>query len=189
MLATRNPFDEAEQLQKSVGTWITAGIETRMFWPKHLQTLSYDGRLFLLQPVLRDEHGESLPAIAIRTDTYGLSDIQANAAIMRLASALSWREGQKLEVVMWGGGNRPYRMGIARSHGITEVLSDENRCSSENDEALKALAYYREGLSLDNPFYAFLGFHKAFSRSLSDGKTRGPWIGATLPTLDDRVAI
>lgn len=189
MLATRNPFDEAEQLQKSVGTWITAGIETRMFWPKHLQTLSYDGRLFLLQPVLGDEHGESLPAIAIRTDTYGLSDIQAKAAIMRLASALSWREGQKLEVVMWGGGNRPYRMGIARSHGITEVLSDENRCSSENDEALKALAYYREGLSLDNPFHAFLGFHKAFSRSLPDGKTRGPWIGATLPTLDDRVAI
>lgn len=68
MLATQDPFEEAEQLQQQRGHWITAGVETRAFWPKRAQVLSFEGIRFLLQPAERGERGDTLPAIALRTD-------------------------------------------------------------------------------------------------------------------------
>ncbi|MCS3456520.1 hypothetical protein M2366_002626 [Aeromonas sp. BIGb0405] len=189
MLATQDPFEEAEKLQQRRGHWITAGVETRVFWPKRSQTLSFEGIQFLLQPAERGEHGEILPAIALHTDGLGLTDHQCKAVIMRLATAIAWREGQKVELVMWGGGSSPFRLGMSRNNTISNYFSADNLCAPSSNEARKALAYYREGMSIDNPFYSFLGFYKAFSRSLPNGKERGPWITAKLPQLTDRAAI
>lgn len=189
MLATQDPFEEAEKLQQQRGHWITAGVETRAFWPKRAQVLSFEGIRFLLQPAERGERGDALPAIALRTDDLGLTDHQCRAVIMRLATAIAWREGQKVELVMWAGGSSPFRLGMSRNNAITDYLPADNLCAPASDEARKALAYYREGLSIDNPFYSFLGFYKAFSRSLPNGRERGPWIAATLPRLTDREAI
>ncbi len=108
---------------------------------------------------------------------------------MRLATAIAWREGAKVEIVMWGGGSHPHRVGMLRNNAFTEFFSDENLHSPQSDEARKAMAYYREGLSLSNPFYSFLGFYKAFARSLPIGRERGPWIQQALPVLTDRDSI
>lgn len=80
-------------------------------------------------------------------------------------------------------------MGIARNNHITHYFSSENLYVPGSVEAKKALAYYREGVSLDNPFYSFLSFFKSFSRSIPNGKERGPWIIEALNRLDDRDAI
>ncbi|MGL6403580.1 methylamine utilization protein MauJ [Aeromonas hydrophila] len=189
MLATQDPFEDAEKLQQQRGHWITAGVETRVFWPKRSQTLSFEGIQFLLQPAERGERGEILPAIALRTDGLGLTDLQCKAVIMRLATAIAWREGQKVELVMWGGGSSPFRLGMPRNNTISNYFPADNLCAPSSNEARKALAYYREGLSIDNPFYSFLGFYKAFSRSLPNGKERGPWITEKLPQLTNRAAI
>ncbi|MBD9631401.1 methylamine utilization protein MauJ [Pseudomonas sp. PDM19] len=189
MLATQDPFEEAEKLQAQRGHWITAGVETRVFWPKRVQILEYEGIPFLLQPVERGQNATMLPAIALRTDGLGMTDEQGQAAIMRLASAIAWREGQKVELVMWGGGSSPFPMGKMRNNAVTDYLSAENLCTPPSTEARQALAFFREGLSIDNPFYSFLGFYKAFSRSLPDGRQRGPWIATALPRLTDQRAI
>lgn len=126
MLATQDPFEEAEQLQQQRGHWITAGVETRAFWPKRAQVLSFEGIRFLLQPAERGQRGDTLPAIALRSDGLSLTDHQCRAAIMRLATAIAWREGQKVELVMWGAGSSPFRLGMSRNNAITDYLPADN---------------------------------------------------------------
>lgn len=188
MLVPDDAFETAEQRMRQPGNWVVGGIETRCFWPKRPQLIVFEEMEFLLQPTVGDQQGGVLPAIAIRANSYGLDDAQATAAIMRLATAIAWREGQKVELILWGGGNLPHRLGVLRNNAVTEYFSNDNLHSPKSVEARKALAYYREGLSLDNPFYSFLGFYKAFSRSLPNGRERGPWIQAVLGRLDDVTA-
>ncbi|MCF7717173.1 hypothetical protein H9X98_13370 [Aeromonas jandaei] len=189
MLATQDPFEEAEKLQQQRGNWIMAGVETRVFWPQRAQTIFFEGIQFLLQPAERSQHGDALPAIALRTNGLGLTDLQCKAVIMRLATAIAWREGQKVELVMWAGGNSSFRLRMSRNNTISNYFQADNLYAPSSNEARKALAYYREGLSIDNPFYSFLGFFKAFSRSLHNGKERGPWITEKLSQLTDTSAI
>ncbi|MBD8601861.1 hypothetical protein IFT80_04295 [Pseudomonas sp. CFBP 8771] len=189
MLATDDPFELAERYQNQRGQWVVGGLEPQVFWPNRPQIVRFEGLDFLLQPAVIDGQHRSLPAIAIRANGYGLSVNEGRAAVMRLATAIAWREGKKVDIVMWGGGSSPFRVGRMLNNAITEYFSDENLHVPQSDEARKALAYYREGLSLGNPFYSFLGFYKAFARSLPNGRERGPWIEQTLPQMTDRDAI
>lgn len=189
MLATDDPFELAERYQSQRGQWVVGGLETQVFWPSRPQIVRFEGLDFLLQPAVIEGEHRSLPAIALRANGYGMSVTEGRAAVMRLASAIAWREGQKVDIVMWGGGSSPFRVGRMLNNAITEFFSDENLHVPQSEEARKALVYYREGLSLGNPFYSFLGFYKAFARSLPNGRERGPWIEQALPRMTARDAI
>lgn len=189
MLATDDPFELAEQYQAQRGGWVVGGLETQVFWPNRAQLLTFEGMQFLLQPAISEGHHRSLPAISLRVNGQGMTVNDGRAAVMRLATAIAWREGAKVEIVMWGGGSHPHRVGMLRNNAFTEFFSEENLHSPQSDEARKAMAYYREGLSLSNPFYSFLGFYKAFARSLPVGRERGPWIQQALLVLTDRDSI
>jgi len=107
---------------------------------------------------------------------------------MRFSSALSWRERGKIEIVTWTGGNIPRSMGIMRNNGIIDYLSSEHLPTATNDKSAAALAFYREGASLDNPFYAFFSFYKAFSVAIPDGQTRSQWLTAKRDEIDNSEA-
>lgn len=189
MLATDDPFELAERYQNQRGQWVVGGLETQVFWPTRPQLVRFENLDFLLQPAVIEGEHRSLPAIALRANGYGMSVKEGRAAVMRLATAIAWREGKKVDIVMWGGGSSPFRVGRMLNNAITEFFSGENLHVPQSDEARKALAYYREGLSLGNPFYSFLGFYKAFARSLPNGRERGPWIEQALPRMTARDAI
>lgn len=186
-----NPFDEAKRLADEKGDWIVAVIETKVFWPKVMQVVSYEGKTFLLLPLgepLPPYYISQLPAIALRVDAYKLTRIKARQEIMRFASALSWREGGKIEIVSWTGGNIPRSMGIMRNNTITDYMSSEFLPALPDEISATALAFYREGVSLDNPFYAFLSFYKAFSVAVPDGRNRGQWFKNKMVDIDDHDA-
>ncbi|AUF96329.1 hypothetical protein CXQ80_11065 [Pseudomonas sp. 02C 26] len=189
MLASDDPFKLAERYQNQRGQWVVGGLETQVFWPNRPQLVRFQNLDFLLQPAVVDDQHRSLPAIAIRANGYGLTVNEGRAAVMRLATAIAWREGKKVDIVMWSGGSHPHRVGRMLNNAFTEYFSGENLHVPQSGEARKALAYYREGLSLGNPFYSFLGFYKAFARSLPNGRERGPWIEQALPRMTDRDAI
>ena len=172
------------------GEWVVGVIETHVFWPKKKQTIHFDGKDFLLLPV---EHHDgvptpSLPAIAIKADAYRLSLEDARKEVLRFASALSWREGKKIEIIMWSGGNLPRSMGHLRNNAITDYLDAEHLPAPANDAARAALAFHREGVSLDNPFYSFLSFYKAFSVAVPNTRDRDTWMTAKRDVLDDKDA-
>lgn len=182
-----DPFDEAEKLSRQGGRWIVAIVETRVSWPRKRQILRFEGREFLLIPQeeRKDLLSPLLPAIALKADAYGLSDADARKEILRFATALSWREGDKIELVSWSGGGLPRSMGILRNSMRTDYLDAEHLPSPAGDAPRAALAFFREGISLDNPFYAFLSLYKAFSVAVADAKKRGQWITDHRAALDN----
>jgi len=173
-----NPFDEAEQLVLKNGVWVLGIVKIRVFWPKKRQTVHYSGKEFVLFPLeqIVGTSTPSLPAIAIRADSYGLSHEEARKKIMQFASALSWREGSEVEIIMWSGGNIPRSMGIMRNNQFTDYLDEDHLPLPREGSAKTALAFYREGVSLDNPSYSFLSFYKAFSVAIENPKQRGDWM-------------
>jgi hypothetical protein len=58
-----------------------------------------------------------------------------------------------------------------------------------NDSARIALAFYREGISLDNPFYSFLSLYKAFAQAIPTPSSRTPWLNANIRNLDEEDAV
>jgi hypothetical protein len=183
-----NPFDEANRLANENGDWMVAVIETQVSWPKERQVVSYENKNFVLLPLgesLPPLHTRQLPAIALRADTYSLSHMQARREIMRFATALSWREKHKIEIVTWTGGNIPRSIGIIRNNSVTDYMSSEFLPTLTDERSATALAFYREGVSLDNTFYAFLSFYKAFSIAVPVARTRGQWLKNKMGNIDD----
>ena len=180
-----NPCDRANQLAISNGKWVVAVVETQIFWPKHKQVIRYNQREFLLLPLGEAQPPleiRQLPAICLQADTYLITNEQARHEISQFASALAWQEGGKIDITSWTGGNLPRSMGIFRNNMITEYLETEHLQIPNNEKAQAALAFFREGISLDNPFYAFLSFYKAFSVAVPKTE-RGTWITNNLNSI------
>lgn len=176
-----NPFDEADRQIEVNGRWVVATVAPRISWPKRRQLIAYDEIDFVLLPQTNDQS----PAVAVRADAHGIDASEARKRIMRFCSALSWAEGGGLEVVAWGGGNLPRPISIIGGNSVTEFLNPEHLPLVETDESRSALALYREGVSIKNPFYGFLSLFKAVSVIFPDGKKRAIWIDASLEDLDE----
>lgn len=183
-----DPFDKAEKESRQPGQWLVAVVETRVSWPTKKQSITYAGRDFILIPAERNGPSGSLPAIAIRADRYELPREHARRELMKLASALSWSNGAKVEIVAWSGGNLPRSIGLSKNNLVTEFLECEHLPLPPSEAAISALAFYREGVSLDNPFYSFLSLYKAFSRAVPVPTERTPWINEAAPRLRENRA-
>lgn len=179
-----NPFDEAERLIQDRGEWIVATVAPRLSWPKRKQIITYGNINFILFP---QSEGESA-GIGLRTDLYGLDANEARKRIMQLCSALSWAEGKGIEIIAWGGGSFPCPVNVRRGQTVIDYLQADHLPHVDTNEGKAALALYREGVSLDNPFYGFLSLYKAISVVLPDGKQRASWIESTLEHLDNHRA-
>jgi hypothetical protein len=179
-----NPFDEAERAIKVRGNWLVATINSRISWPTRKQIVEYDGVDFVLFPRSEKESA----GVAVRADAYGLDSTEARKRIMRFCSALAWAEGAGIEILIWGGGHLPRPIHIGHGRSVVDYLQTDHLPKPANGESRAALALYREGIALDNPFYAFLSLYKAISVILPKGKERAEWIDATLIDLDDRQA-
>ncbi len=181
-----NPFEEAERQVQERGDWVVATVDPRMSWPTQQQIVEFEGKDFVLIPQSTD--ADQTAAVALRSDRYELSMEEVRREIMRFCSALSWSEGSGLSVLAWSGGNLPRPIGIRRGRVVTNFLDTEHLPIAQTQEERAAIALYREGVSLDNPFYAFLSLYKAISVLLPKGKARGAWITDALDRLDDHRA-
>ena len=179
-----NPFDEADRLAQDSGSWIVASVDPRMSWPTRKQVITYEDRDYVLLPQSNDETA----GIALRADRYGLDGTSARRQIMRFCSALCWAESAGIEIIAWGGGNLPRPIHARRGRSVVEYLETDHLPHIESNKDKAVLALYREGMSLDNPFYAFLSLYKTISVVFPKGEKRAKWIAATLGNLDDHHA-
>lgn len=181
-----NPFEEANRQVEERGDWVVATVDPHMSWPKQRQLVAFDDKEFVLFPQSAD--ADQTAAVALRADRYGLNAEAARREIMRFCSALSWAEGSGISIIAWSGGNLPRPIGVRRGRVVTDFLEVTNLPVAITNEERAALALYREGVSLDNPFYGFLSLYKAISALLQNGKKRGAWIAEALERLDDNRA-
>lgn len=179
-----DPLGEAERAASAVGSWIVATVVPQVAWPTKKQIVDYDGVEFILFP-----EGENESAgIGVQIDKHSFDNKEARKRIMEFSSALAWAESKGIEIVAWSGGNLPQVMHVMRGRVIVDFLPTDHLPNPRRAEERAALALYREGISLENPFYAFLSLYKAISRIIPDGKERANWIGQTLNDIDDHQA-
>lgn len=181
-----NPFEEADRQILEQGQWVVATVDPGMSWPEKRQIVEFEGKDFVLLPQSPDPDQNA--AIALRADRYELTVEEARREVMHFCSALSWSERSGLSILAWGGGNLPRPIGIRRGRIVRNFLDSEHLPLTKTTEERAAIALYREGVSLDNPFYAFLSLYKVISVLLPNGKRRGAWITDALNRLDDNRA-
>lgn len=181
-----NPFKEAARQIEEQGNWMVATVDPRMSWPTQRQLVTLNGKEFVLFPDSSD--ADQTAAIALRADRYGLSSEEARQEIMRFCSALSWTEGSGISIIAWGGGNLPRPIGVRRGRVVTDFLEVSDMETPNTAQERAAIAFYREGVSLDNPFYSFLSLFKVIGALLPIGKQREAWITVALERVDDHRA-
>lgn len=182
-----NPLTEAARQTGEQGNWMVATVDPRMSWPTQRQLVAFNGKDFVLFPDSSDE--DKTAAIALKADRYGLTSEEARQEIMRFCSALSWTEGSGISIIAWGGGNLPRPVGVRRGRVITDFLQISHMPTPNTAQERAALAFYREGISIDNPFYGFLSLFKVIGALLPKGKQREAWIIDALERVDGHRAV
>ena len=175
----RNLQDDAIELLKERGQWVIAGVETNIAWPKTAQVVPFGGADFILRPLTN----EDAATVCVNAEKTGVTQKDARDLILRFGSALTWSEGHSFKVITWVGGSHAIRIGRRKGSVIREFLDPDLLSNIPSDDAATALAFYREGISSDSNFYAFLSLYKVVSFIHRDGKQRGAWIEQTLPNL------
>jgi hypothetical protein len=166
------------------GHWVVASLTMENFWPTKVQKLNWRGADFWIIPTTKGSH----PAIATRVPSPTGRE-ERETLLMRFISMLSWVEetGIRLEGRGLGGGNLPRPLGRpeARVFQMRRDAFDLPYFPEVTDErALRALALVREGRSLNHAGYAFLSFFKVLESAFPDGRKRGAWVTAAIPTLN-----
>lgn len=174
----------------SNGQWVVADVETSIGWPLRTTEVIYKGRKFFLLPITRNETplSDSFPALAIRRVPRETFE-DAQVLIWNFLSALSWIANRGISVENWSGGNLPRPSGGYK--GYTAVTHDfyEPYLPEPQDQNSKwALAFYREGLSINHVPYAALSFFKILNIFLDNGDKQKRWIDTNAPNLTDHDA-
>ena len=174
---------DAVELQKQAGQWVVAGITTSVPWPQIPQVVEYVDCDFIMRPP--DE--QRMPTIALNASKHGLTVAQALDRIREFGTALAWYFGDGFEIFDSLSGSMPFGMGQFRG-GVSQSFMEPDVLTVPPDEgAAVAMAFYREGLSIKNPFYAFLSLFKAIA-SIHRAKARGAWMADALPKLANKRA-
>ncbi len=178
------------------GNWAVANLDTQIPWPTKVTKVRFRSRaLFLLPPTSTPmppgsfaSSNETYPCVAARLNPGEHLD-QGVQIISHFLSSLSWVERRGSTVEYWSGGNLPRPMGGRSRH---PMYSEQFYCpylpDTQDQKARWALAFYREGLSLNNVAYQCLSFFKVMNIFLPTGGRQKQWMNANAGVVADHQA-
>lgn len=169
-------------LRSGTSLWVVAAIKAEFGWPTSRMLVPFNNREFLLRP----ESDEFAPSVCIK-DENGLTLHEGHDLINRLLSALSWAHGAGACVkwVVGSNGEEPIRIGKGTLRQVSEPWRLIYLPQPTDEKALRALAVFREALSLDNPAYRFLGLYKVLNIHFPSGTAQMNWINQNLSGLKE----
>ena len=169
-------------VRSGASLWVVAAVKAKFGWPTSRMHVPFHDREFLLRPET-DEHA---PSVCIK-DENGLTLREGNDLINRLLSALAWAHGAgaRIDWVVGSNGDEPIRVGKGTLRHLAEPWSLIYLPQPTDEKALRALAVFREALSLDNPSSRFLGLYKVLNIRFSSGVIQKDWINQNLSSLKD----
>jgi hypothetical protein len=178
------------------GNWVVGNLDTHIPWPTTVTKVTFrDRALFLLPPTSTGMPGgspfssnETYPCVAVRLSTGEQFD-NGVLLISHYLSSLSWVERRGVTVEYWTGGNLPRPMGGRPRHPTyTERFYRPYLPDTLEQKARWALAFYREGLSLNNVAYQCLSFFKILNIFLPTGFNQKQWMNAHVTAVTDHNA-
>lgn len=167
--------------------WWTAAIETsNLAWPTEETTVDYDGNQFLLRP----ESNDLLPSVSIHCPNE-MSQEEAQLSVNRFLSALCWAKVGGAHALFWigSGGKNPTNVGKSKVRFVCDRLRTDYLPKSNDEKARRALALFREALSVNTVPYQFLGFYKAINVLFYKGPDQKAWINANVTNVKDFQAV
>lgn len=175
------------------GDWVVANLETGIPWPSKVVKFVFRGHaLFLLPPTSTplppgglSSSAETYPAIAASLGP-GMNFDDGMLLISHFLSSLAWVERHGARVEHWTGGNLPRPMGGRPRHPTyAEEFYKPYLPDTTEQRARWALAFYREGLSLNHVAYQCLSFFKILNIFLPTGVKQKAWINSHVADVSD----
>jgi len=162
--------------------WIDLAIKPHFSWPDKQVAIELEKRKIVLQP-----SSEELSCAVSVFDEKGMSLEEGGKLLFRFLSRLSWSMNAGIEELFIIGSNMPKRPG--RLGKIQNGQPERAQVPPwdylylplpETEKAERALAVYREAMTVNSVPYAFLGYFKVLNILYSAGKHQIAWINANL---------
>ena len=166
-------------------SWVVAGVSGPLAWPKKFEEVKFRGRTLYLTPDLQD----IFPSVCVTLEGSETFE-NGQRLIWQFLSALSWSKQEAIRVTGWIGGGLPPSLGKPIFGGtVTDHFDTSNIPESSDEKSCWALAFYREGISLEHVAYSFLSFYKIINLIRPQGgKAQKKWIADNLGNVTNRLA-
>jgi hypothetical protein len=163
--------------------WLDMAVVPEFSWPNVPVEIPFQGEVFVLSPST-----DTLACTISAYDPSGNLDFPEGARrIRRPLSCLAWAHRARIVELFCIGTNLPDRPGLmgtgnfARSFWQQTPPSDYMYLPDVTEpKAKRALALFREGLSVNSDSFAFLSHFKVLNVLFSSGPEQKAWINANL---------
>ncbi|MDH6234210.1 hypothetical protein M2281_004824 [Mesorhizobium soli] len=164
------------------GQWVQCGI-TGMGFPKEPTAIVFRGRtLYLLPGTPKGENnifGDLYPVIAFEHS--GMSFEDGQRLISAFVNSIAWVRKAGIRTAQFGGGSRVHGLGGPDAKAVVDDHFELNYVPEPaDDRARLALAFYREGLTLNSVAYQCLSFFKILNITIDNWKAQRDWIDANI---------
>jgi hypothetical protein len=164
------------------GKWVQAGI-TGMGFPREPIEVPFRGRaLYLIPGKAKDENsafGDLYPVVAL--EHTGMSFEDGQRLISSFVNSVAWVRRAPVQTAVFGGGSRVHGLGGKDAQAVVDGYFELNYLPDPADEKGRlALAFYREGLTLNSVAYQCLSFFKILNITLANSKAQKDWIDANI---------
>lgn len=165
--------------------WIDLAVKPNFSWPNALVQIPFENRKIVLQP-----NRDALACTVSLYDEEGLTIEEGGQIIYRFLSRLAWSKEGGIEELFICGSNNPERPGLlgqgtySRS-GWAQIEPWDYLYLPipVSEKAERALAVFREAMSVNSTPYAFLGYFKVINIPFSSGKDQKKWINTNLKDI------
>ena len=162
------------------GRWVQCGI-VGLDFPKEPTEIKFRGHTLYLLPGKpkgeNDKFGDLYPVVAFEHS--GLSFEDGQRLISAFINSIAWVRKQGICTAQFGGGSRVHGLGGPDAKAGVDPHFELNYVPDPADERARlALAFYREGLTLNSVAYQCLSFFKILNITLRSGKSQIKWIDA-----------
>ncbi len=163
-------------------------VDAQVTWPKDPTRMKFGGHHLVLFPKTKD-HSHS---ISIDLAHERLSADDARSLMNRMLSVMSWCDNRPASLHEgWSGNPVPVR--VPRQNLAFTTMHEWHfyRTLPDNQDLLRCLAYYRDGLnaySVGLASHAVLSFFRVFETRYDDGKKVKNWVNIVFSKIEPSIS-
>ncbi len=178
---------EVDEYLQSKGRWLLANIDQTIGWPEEKLIILFRGTKVALIPSTQEYY----PAVAVLCRLSAHSN-ESKKLILHFLSSLCWCRPGKLHNVRWTSSSSMGQFNDFLRLKKGDTYMQMQACHFKptylpdppDKKARLALAFYREGMSLENTAYAFLSFYKIVNLHNPKPDKQRQWLKRQIAELE-----